>query len=87
MLDWESAMRRRSELQVKRQVWRITPDAPQGRWVDPEAERAEQAPPEERFEPGWRQSSFDLAFGLEVTDATDTVPGELLDELFKKPDR
>jgi hypothetical protein len=80
-------MRRRSELQFKRKVWRITSDAPQGRWVDPEAERVEQGEPEERFEPGWRQSSFDLAFGLDVHDATDTVPGELLDELFKKPAR
>ena len=80
-------MRRRSELQFKRKVWRITADAPQGRWVDPEVERMTQGEPEERFEPGWRQSSFELAFGLEVQDATDTVPGELLDELFKKPAR
>jgi hypothetical protein len=80
-------MGRRSILQTKRQVWRITSDAPLGRWVDPETERVEQAPPEEWFEPGWRQSSFDLAFGLDVRDATDTVPGDLLDELFKKPVR
>jgi hypothetical protein len=80
-------MRRRSQLQIKRQVWRITPDAPQGRWVDPEVERVEDQPqPEERLWPGWRQSSLDLAFGLDVRDATDTVPGDLLDELFKKPD-
>lgn len=87
VLDWGSAMRGRSQLQFKRKVWRITADAPQGRWVDPESERAEQLQPEERFEPGWRQSSFDLAYGLDVHDATDTVPGELLDDLFKKPER
>ena len=78
-------MTRRSDPPSKRKVWRITPDAPLGRWVDPDIERVEQLQPEERFEPNWRQSSFDLAFGLEVQDATDTVPGELLDELFKKP--
>jgi hypothetical protein len=80
-------MSRRSGSPLKRKVWRITPDAPLGRWVDPEAERVEPPQPEERFEPGWRQSSFDLAFGLDVHDATDTVPAELLDELFKKPSR
>jgi hypothetical protein len=80
-------MGRRSVLQFKRQVWRTTSDAPLGRWVDPEVERIEDQPqPEERFEPGWRQSSLDLAVGLDVHDATDTVPGELLDELFKKSD-
>jgi hypothetical protein len=81
-------MRRRSVLQFKRQVWRITSDAPQGRWVDPEDERIEDQPqPEERFGSGMRQSSFELAVGLEVKDATDTVPGELLDELFRNSDR
>jgi hypothetical protein len=80
-------MSRQFQPPLKRKVWRITSDAPLGRWVDPEVERAEQPQPEERVEPGWRQSSFDLAFGLEVKDATDTVPGELLNELFKKPDR
>ena len=78
-------MSRRSQPPLKRKVWRITADAPMGRWVDPEAERVERPQPEERVEPGWRQSSFDLAFGLEVHDATDTVPGELLDELFNRP--
>ena len=51
-------------------------------------------PPEEEVEPGqrqqvdrwWHQSSYDLRHGLEVQeDASDTVPGELLDELFSPP--
>ena len=67
-------MRRRSQLQFKRQVWRITSDAPLGRWVDREVERFEQPQPEERFGPGLQQSSFELAFGLHVRDAMDTVP-------------
>jgi hypothetical protein len=80
-------MRRRPVLPSKRSVWRITPDAPLGRWVDPETERDDGLGPDEHYEPNWRQSSFDLAFGLEVRDASDTVPGELLDELFKEPPR
>jgi hypothetical protein len=81
-------MGHRAEPRVKKKVWRISPDAPLGRWVDPgAASSTSPGQPEERIEPGWRQSSFDLAFGLDVQDATDTVPGELLDELFRKPDQ
>lgn len=39
----------------------------------------------EAAEPVWRQSSFELAYGLDVRDAEDTVPGELLTDLFGKP--
>ncbi len=49
--------------------------------VDPDA----MAEAHEYIEPGWRQSSFDLAYGLDVIDADDTVPGDLLDDLFPKP--
>lgn len=33
--------------------------------------------------PSWRASSHDLMTGLQVSDVTDTIPGELFDELFK----
>jgi hypothetical protein len=71
---------------LKKRIWRISADAPLGRWVDPGTGKEPDEPrqPEGRIEPGWRQSSFDLAYGLQVQDAVDTVPGELLDELFKK---
>ena len=69
----------------KGRVWRITRDAPLGKFVDPDVKPAEQPGPLERFEPGWRQSSFDLAYGLDVREASDTVPGDLLDEFFNKP--
>jgi hypothetical protein len=75
------------ELQPKGKVWRMTADMPKGCWVDLDAKPVEQGQAEERVEPGWRQSSFDLAYGLEVLDASDTVPGEFMDELFKKPTR
>jgi hypothetical protein len=77
----------KSEGLRKRRVWRISADAPLGRFVDPDEVPAEQDPLEsqERFEPGWRQSSFDLAYGLDVREAGDTVPGEFMDDLFNKP--
>lgn len=32
--------------------------------------------------PSWRASSYDLLTGLTVNDVTDTIPGDILDELF-----
>ena len=32
--------------------------------------------------PSWRASSYDLMTGLTVSDVTDTIPGEIFDELF-----
>jgi len=33
----------------------------------------------------WRESSYELSHGLDVEeDVSDTVPGDLLDELFKR---
>jgi hypothetical protein len=71
----------------KRRVWRITQDAPLGKYVDPNEEAAGSPLPQERFEPGWRQSSFDLAYGLDVSEAGETVPDDVMDELFRKPAR
>jgi hypothetical protein len=31
----------------------------------------------------WQSSSFDLFTGCTVREVTDTIPGELFDELFK----
>ena len=69
-----------------KKVWRITPDAPQGKWVDP----ATIPPPEPKapdLESGaWLMSSFDLQYGAEIKDVTDTVPEDLLDQLFPPKD-
>jgi hypothetical protein len=74
----------------KRLVWRITAAAPLGEYVDPDApepppqqQRAEPVEGGPPAEPGWLVSSFELAHGLEVSDQSDTIPGELFDELFK----
>ena len=71
---------------VTRRVWRVTQNAPQGEYVDPDAQPAEIAPaaPAERAEPGFLVSSFELTHGLEVSEETDTLPGDLFDELFNK---
>ena len=38
-----------------------------------------------KVDPRWGQSSFDLHCGLDMSeDQIDTIPSELLDELFKR---
>ncbi|HEX2540200.1 MAG TPA: hypothetical protein VHM00_03855 [Caldimonas sp.] len=34
--------------------------------------------------PDWRGSSWDLLNGVEVSDETDSIPGDLFDSLFKR---
>jgi hypothetical protein len=80
---------------VRRRIWRVTPEAPMGEFVelDPAAPPKPDALPAElegRPEVGdsnWVQSSFDLAIGLDVRDFDDTVPGDLFDELFNPDPR
>ena len=68
---------------VKR-VWRVTADAPQGEYVDPDAPAPEKTTePALRPDSGWHLSSFELSSGLEVNDTPDTVPADLIDKLFK----
>ncbi len=73
-----------------KRVWRISADAPQGAWVDP---RVIHTKPAAKTDPslgelpevssgGWVISSFDLLNGTDISEAEDTVPGDLLDELF-----
>jgi len=65
-------------------VWRISKQAPHGEWVDPispiPASRSDSLP--EVSTGNWVNSSFDLASGADVQEVTDTIPGELFDELF-----
>ena len=54
-------------------------------------ERSDEPPPEpdepvEAPDRWWRESSFDLRQGLDVREE-DTIPGELLDELFRPKKR
>jgi hypothetical protein len=67
----------------RRLVWRVTASAPQGEYVDPDAPQ----PRIVRFdrpEPGWLQSSFDLAVGLDVHEGCEPIPPEVFDALFRR---
>nr|WP_316640064.1 hypothetical protein [uncultured Roseateles sp.] len=65
-----------------KRVWRITADAPQGEYVDPD-EAARKDALARLAEAGWQQSSFDLSMGAEVSDAPETLTPEMFDALFK----
>ena len=67
-------------------VWRITPDAPKGAWVDPASTPSPRVDVPERGSNTWAMSSFDLRYGADITDVSDTVPDELLDQLFPPRD-
>lgn len=69
---------------VTKRVWRITPNAPHGEYVNPDEVPVELTHPPDSPEPGWLVSSFELTHGLDVSDETQTMPGELFDEIFKK---
>lgn len=76
-------------------VWRISTEAPRGAFVDslpaPVGAAGTPAPTANppmvltpARVPSWRSSSYDLAVGLKVRDITDTIPGDLFDQLFKR---
>lgn len=64
-------------------VWRISEQSTQGEWVSKDAPVAKPrlTDPAE----SWSASSFDLLRGAETTDLSDSVTGELFDELFPDP--
>jgi len=39
--------------------------------------------PDPAAEPNWQSSSYDLLTGLTVRDVTDTIPGNVFDEVFR----
>ena len=77
---------------VTGRVWRISADMPQGGFVDSvpgipvQAGRTDIIPLAKILDPApvpsWRASSHDLLTGSTVSDVTDTIPGDLFDELF-----
>jgi hypothetical protein len=75
----------------KKLVWRISPTAPQGEWVAPDA-----APPKALKAPAkiaepevssgsWITSSFDLLHGTDIVESHDS-PDTVLFEDFVLPD-
>jgi hypothetical protein len=68
-------------------VWRISESTPMGEWVDsgsPSATRPSRKDLPEVSYGSWVTSSFDLLHGTEVIEDDSTVPGELLDALFRR---
>ena len=71
----------------------MTPEAPLGEIVDfdptaPEPATRKAEGSQVILDPApvsnWRASSHDLLDGLDVTDQTDSIPGELFDRLFNR---
>lgn len=90
-------MDRRKPVAGPRKVWRITSEAPLGEIVDLGARsgsdtrsggKGDEVAPIMMIDTApvanWRASSYDLLSGLEVTDQSDSIPGELFDELFNR---
>ena len=68
-----------------RRVWRMTADAPQGEFVDPDhvpIKTPDLASAEDTSDATWRGSSYDLLQGLDVKES---VADDLFDDLFEGP--
>ena len=75
-------MRKPDKPERARRVWRMTPEAPLGEFVDADekpAKPAAQPGPDELQPSSYVRSSWDLLNGLEVTES---AAGDLHDELF-----
>ena len=69
---------------VPGKIWRISKQAPMGEWIytkAPAADELVESLPEVSYGT-WVTSSYDLLDGADVIDEPDTIPAELLDELF-----
>lgn len=87
----------RTPAQSKKLVWRMSPSAPQGEWIDPKTVAATPPPsPPKLAEPevssgSWVTSSFDLLHGTDVVESQDGSDSALFDALFApeppKPER
>jgi len=65
-------------------VWRISESAPMGEWVAKGSPVRKAAAQESSSTDSWTSSSFDLLNGAEAVDVTDSVSGDLFDELFAR---
>jgi len=78
-------MRKPDKPERQRRVWRMTPEAPLGEFVDADekpAKPASQPGPDELQPSSYVRSSWDLLNGLEVTES---AAGDLHEELFDQP--
>ena len=75
---------RNSGTTPKRRVWRVSPQTPQGEYIDPDAVPVPAVEREPRPNSGWHVSSFELTDGLDVQEHPDDVPDEMLAQLFNR---
>jgi hypothetical protein len=73
---------------VRKLAWGIAEDTALGEHVDSTHAGTPtiKSEPPEAFPDSWASSSFDLSHGVDVSENADTVPAELLDELFQPHD-
>lgn len=74
---------------AKKLVWRVSPEAPNGEWVDPTRDRPKPERPKldepEVSSGSWITSSFDLLNGTDVVERSGAISDEAFDKLFKPP--
>jgi hypothetical protein len=75
----------RSGLIDKRRVWRVTADAPMGKYVDSDAAPLAAAEPDHERHAGWVVSTSELMAGLDVIDTGVPVPEGVPAPTFDKP--
>jgi hypothetical protein len=80
------SVQRKAPPGAKKLVWRITPDAPKGAWVDPASIRPPKEDAPQWGSETWAMSSFELEYGADISEVSDTVPEALLDQLFPPKD-
>jgi hypothetical protein len=76
----------RTPPRAQARLWRITRGAPEGEWVDLGTSPSPKVDAPETDSATWAESSFDLLYGAEITDVSETIPDALLDELFPSAD-
>ncbi len=76
-------IRSRSSSPGTKRVWRITPDAPSGAYVDLDAKRPATQRPLAPQESGYLMSSLDLITGVDVNEADESVSAELIAKYFE----
>jgi len=79
-------VRQKTPQGTKTLVWRMTPGTSRGEWVDPATIAPPRADAPEFQSGAWLMSSFDLQYGADVRDVSDTVPEDVLDQLFPPKD-
>ncbi len=78
-----AVIRSRRSSPGKKRVWRITPDAPSGAYVDLDAKRPATQRPLAQQESGYLMSSLDLITGVDINEADESVSAELMAKYFE----